>query len=112
MMPHILLQVCINSCCKYQKGVCVCVCVCVCAYAHAKELAKQVLRETTPTTHQRISLGNGHTQLVPHEKTPGSRLVQDEALLLCPKPWTTISYGSPLCPGQVGDGAESYCLGF
>ena len=88
------------------------VCVCVCAYAHAKELAKQVLRETTPTTHQRIILGNGHTQLVPHEKTPGSRLVQDEALLLCPKPWTTISYGSPLCPGQVGDGAESYCLGF
>ena len=49
-MPHILLQVCINSCCKNQKGVCVC--VCVCAYAHAKELAKQVLRETTPTTHQ------------------------------------------------------------
>ena len=50
MMPHILLQICINSCCKNQKGVCVC--VCVCAYAHAKELAKQVLRETTTITHQ------------------------------------------------------------
>jgi hypothetical protein len=62
---------------------------------HAEELAKPVLRETTPTTQQRISLGNGHTQLRSYEKTPGSRPVLDEALLLCPKPGTTISYGSP-----------------
>ena len=60
MKPNVVLEVTFSRACAKAvetvsvsiSRVCVCVCVCVCAYAHAKELAKQVLRETTPTAHQ------------------------------------------------------------
>lgn len=50
-------------------------------------------RKMIPTLQQRKGLQDDHIQPVKAEKTPGSGLVEDEALL-CPNGGTSVSSGN------------------
>ena len=72
-MLHILLQICINSCCKYQKGVCACVCVCVCVHMRMRKnlpnkySGRQHLQLTSCSyTSLRVLYVKRESQVVPH----------------------------------------------